>query len=153
MQIRMDTAPGPSATTPSPANKDGEGPPRMRWPTDPWEKDFRPSLANMSMEELRADIDYNFGSVVKVSDDDLRWAQSKEHAERLRPFYQWMALEKERGLEKEINNFPIGCKIAEYHDHVINILSQKAPDLVDRYKALARLNKGEDFSMKRRVKF
>lgn len=93
-QAAKGPAPGSGATTPIPANKDGEGPPRKRWPTDPWEKDFRPGLANMSMEKLRADLDYNFGSVVRVSDDDLRSVQSKEFAERFRPFYQWMALEK-----------------------------------------------------------
>ncbi|KAF5861310.1 hypothetical protein ETB97_000426 [Aspergillus alliaceus] len=77
-----------------------------RWPTNPWEKDFRLPAANATLDEIRDQL----GPVpeeFQISDKELRRLQSKEWAEKCRPYCQWMAILKERGLYEEYHqSFP-----------------------------------------------
>ncbi|KAB8233983.1 uncharacterized protein BDW43DRAFT_274763 [Aspergillus alliaceus] len=115
-------------------NKHPESSKGHRWPTDPWEKDFRVPGANATLDEIRDRL----GPVpeeFQISDKELRRLQSKEWAEKCRPYYQWIAILKERGLYEEYHqSFPPESTWEESYHYSRSFLSGSAPDLLGQFE-------------------
>ncbi|KAE8394098.1 hypothetical protein BDV23DRAFT_147904 [Aspergillus alliaceus] len=105
-----------------------------RWPTNPWEKDFRLPAANATLDEIRDQL----GPVpeeFQISDKELRRLQSKEWAEKCRPYCQWMAILKERGLYEEYHqSLPLESTREDEYHCARNFLSGSAPDLLGHFE-------------------
>ncbi|KAB8236989.1 uncharacterized protein BDW43DRAFT_228801 [Aspergillus alliaceus] len=127
----------PPASAPDTRDAEDKYPERRkerRWPTDPWEKDFRLPAANATLDEIRDQL----GPVpeeFQISDKELRRLQSKEWAERRRPYYRWMAILKERGLYEEYHqSFPLESIWEEEYSCARSFLSRSAPDLLGQFE-------------------
>lgn len=80
-----------SASSSNPSNTAGTTGNSRTYPTDPFERDFRSPAANMSAEEILKFMEPDFQD---LTEDDIRTLQSKEWAERMRPWCQWHTILK-----------------------------------------------------------
>ncbi|KAE8384310.1 hypothetical protein BDV23DRAFT_189337 [Aspergillus alliaceus] len=115
-------------------NKHPENSKRCRWPTDPWKKDFRVPGANATLEKIHDQLG-PLPEEFQISDKELRRLQSKEWAEKNRPYYQWMAILKKHGLyNKYHQSFPPESTWEKQYHCARNFLSGYTPDLLDHFE-------------------